>query len=287
MQSSQIRSRWIVANGIRTHYSEAGDAEKTLVALHGGGAGSSGASGMGLVMPLLGEHFRVVAPDSIGGFGLTDPKASTPYGLISRTYHTSDVVDALGLQRFSLIGNSQGAWSACYYAMLHPDRVEKIVIVSSLTIAGSLGIKQAPNAAMEALIGYDGTRQGMKRLLEAIIVDKKRITDQLVDERQAAATRPGALEAFREMGRAIEYVRTDPILSLQTRWETLLPVLTANIPTLILWGTADTFATKETAQAVAAKLPNALFEWVEGAGHQVQTDEPERCAELVRTFLNG
>jgi len=53
MNDTAIRSRWVLANGVRTHYAEAGDQGRTLVALHGGGAGSSGASGMGPVLPLL------------------------------------------------------------------------------------------------------------------------------------------------------------------------------------------------------------------------------------------
>lgn len=286
MIENKVRSRWVVANGVRTHYSEAGDGERKVLALHGGGAGSSGASGMGPVLPLLGSDFHVLAPDSIGGFGLTDVNAPTPYGLISRAKHTADFIDALAIDRCSIIGNSQGAWAGAYYAMLHPDRVEKLVIVSSLTIAGSMGIKQAPNAAMKALIGYDGTREGMKALLEALIIDRSRITDKLVDDRQAAATRPGALEAFRRMAARIDYVRHDPVLSLQTQWQRALPTLTQKIPTLILWGTKDTFAVPETGQALAEMLPAARIEWVEGAGHQVQTDAPDTSAKIIRDFLH-
>ncbi|ODU83576.1 MAG: hypothetical protein ABT00_10350 [Bordetella sp. SCN 68-11] len=270
MNDTAIRSRWVLANGVRTHYAEAGDQGRTLVALHGGGAGSSGASGMGPVLPLLGRDFRVVAPDSIGGFGLTDTQAPTPYGLISRAAHTADFVDALCLDKFSVLGNSQGAWSGVYYAMLHPDRVEKLVIVSSLTIAGSLGLKQAPNEAMHALMGYDGSRAGMKRLLEALIIDKARITDALIDERQRAATRPGAFEAFQRMAQGIDFVRNDPVLKLQTQWQEALPALTRRIPTLILWGEEDTFAVPATGRALAEMLPDARIEWVPGAGHQVQ-----------------
>ncbi|MDX3906299.1 MAG: alpha/beta fold hydrolase [Pigmentiphaga sp.] len=286
MKETEIRSRWVLANGVRTHYAETGNDGKTLVALHGGGAGSSGASGMGLVMPLLGRDFRVVAPDSIGGFGLTDPSAPTPYGLISRAAHTADFVDAIGLEKFSVLGNSQGAWAGVYYAMLHPDRVEKLIIVSSLTIATSMGIKQEPNEAMRALMGYDGTREGMKRLLEALIIDKSRITDQLIDERQRAATRLGAFEAFQRMAQGIEFVRNDPVLKLQTQWREALPALTRRIPTLILWGKNDTFAVPASGQALADMLPDARIEWIEGAGHQVQTDAPDRCADIIRSFLN-
>ncbi|ROZ76666.1 alpha/beta fold hydrolase [Ramlibacter sp. WS9] len=286
MTENKVRSRWVLANGVRTHYSEAGDGERRVLALHGGGAGSSGASGMGPVLPLLGSDFHVLAPDSIGGFGLTDVSAPTPYGLISRAKHMADFIDALAIDRCSIIGNSQGAWAGVYYAMLHPDRVEKLVIVSSLTIAGSMGIKQAPNAAMKALMGYDGTREAMKALLEALIIDRSRITDKLVDDRQAAATRPGALEAFRRMAAGIDYVRNDPVLSLQTQWQRALPILTQKIPTLILWGKKDTFAVPETGLALAEMLPAARIEWVEGAGHQVQTDAPDASVKIIRDFLH-
>lgn len=281
-----IYSRWVRANGVRTHYSECGDGSP-LIALHGGGAGSSGKSGLGLVMPMLGEFARVLAPDSIGGFGQTDPEASVRYGLISRAEHTGDFIDALCLDKVSIVGNSQGAWSGVYYAMLHPDRVEKLILVSSLTIAGSMGVKQAPNAAMKALIGYDGTRAGMKGLLEALIIDKSRITDALIDDRQRTVELPGAWDSFRRMAAAIDYVKSDPVLARQTDWREALPVLTKQIPTLIIWGEEDPFALPESGRALAELLPDARIEWVAGAGHQVQTDKPERTAEIIRDFLHG
>src|ERR1700691_3673653 len=184
MANSVIRSRWVKANGVKTHYSETGDGGKVIVALHGGGAGSSGASGMGALMERLGDEFRVVAPDSVGGFGLTDPYAPTPKGLITRVEHLADVIDALCIDKAVILGNSQGAWAAAQYGILYPERVEKMILVSSLTIAGSLGIQQRPTEAMKALNDYDGTRDAMKRILEALIIDRSRITDRLIDERQ-------------------------------------------------------------------------------------------------------
>ena len=76
-----------------------------------------------------------------------------------------------------------------------------MILVSSLTIAGSLGIKQRPTDAMKALNDYDGTREGMKRLLQGADHRPEPITDKLIDERQAAATRPGALESFVAFGK--------------------------------------------------------------------------------------
>jgi len=274
-----------MANGVRTHYSESGGDGRVIVALHGGGAGSSGVAGMGPLLERLGTDFRVVAPDSVGGFGLTDPYAPVPYGLMSRVTHTADFIDALCLPKVTLIGNSQGAWAAAQYAILHPDRVEKIVLISSLTIANSLQIKQRPTEALKALNDYDGTREGMKRILQALIIDPKRITDKLIDERQAAATRPGALEAFRAFGRNSAILRENPVYALQNDMNTSLPTLTKAIPTIFIWGDSDTFALPETGREIEKRLPDAKFFWVPGAGHQVQTDKPDEATKIIRAFL--
>jgi len=285
MADRTLRSRWVMANGVKTHYTESGDNGPVLVALHGGGAGSSGVAGMGLVMQELADEFRCIAPDSIGGFGLTDPYAPAPYGLNSRARHTSDFIDALCLDKFTILGNSQGAYTACQYAINNPARVEKLIIVSSLTIAGPFGIKQAPNEALKALEGYDGTREGMKRLLGALIIDKSRITDKLIDERQAAATRPGALEAFKAFGASIRRMRDDPLYAAQVNIQHALPQLIKHIPTLVIWGEDDPFAIPATGRALQEKLPDAKWVWVPGAGHQVQTDKPAESAKIIREFM--
>ncbi len=285
--TGRLRSRFVLANGVRTHYSEVGDDGPAIVALHGGGAGSSGASGIGLLMEKLADDFRVIAPDSIGGFGLTDPYAPAPRGLFSRVEHTADVIDALCLPKVTMFGNSQGAWAAAQYALLNPDRVEKIILVSSLTIATSLGIRQRSTEAGKALSEYDGSREGMRRILDALIIDRARITDRLIDERQAAATRPGALEAFRSFGRAIAATRTNPLFALQNDMTKSMPTLTQTIPTIFIWGDSDTFALPETGREIEKRLPDCKFHWIAGAGHQAQTDKPDECARIVRDFLRS
>ena len=99
-----------MARGVKTHYTESGGDGPLLIAMHGGGAGSSGAAGIGAFMLLLADTFRVTGLDSVGGFGQTNPAGSVKYSLQSRVDHLAAFADALCLDRFSLIGNSQGAW---------------------------------------------------------------------------------------------------------------------------------------------------------------------------------
>jgi len=282
---SEIRSRYVMANGVKTHYWESGGDGPVIVGLHGGGAGSSGLAGMGPLLERLGSDYRVIAPDSIGGFGKTDPYAPVPLGLMSRVHHTADFIDALCLDKVSLVGNSQGAWTAVQYALLNPERVEKLVLISSLTIANSLGIKQRQTDAGRALAEYDGTREGMKRILQALIIDPKRITDKLIEERQAAATRPGALESFRAFGKNTAKLRANQVYALQNDMTKSLPTLTTAIPTIFIWGESDTFALPETGREIEKHVPDAKFHWVAGAGHQVQTDCPDETAKIIRAFL--
>jgi pimeloyl-ACP methyl ester carboxylesterase len=287
MATSNLRSRWVKANGAKTHYIEVGNDGSVIVALHGGGHGSSGRSGMGPVMERLADEFRVLAPDSIGGYGETDVTAPTPHGLLNRVDHTRDFVDALCLDKFTIMGNSQGAWAAAHYALLNPERINKLILISSLTIAEGMGLSQPPTDAMRALQGYDGTREAMRKLLTALIIDPSKITDELIDRRQASATRPGAMEAMGAFLKATGALRRDPILSMQLDMRQTLPKLTSKIPTIFIWGDSDTFALPETGRALEKLLPEVKFHWVPGTGHQVQTDKPDVVAKIIRDFVRA
>jgi len=285
MAETKVRSRWVVANGVKTHFSEAGGEGKAIVMLHGGGHGSSGLSGMGGLMAELAGDYVMYAPDSVGGYGLTDPNAPTPRGLLHRVDHTRDFVDALCLDKFTIMGNSQGAWAAAQYAILNPDRVEKVILVSSLTIGQAIGLDQRPTDAMKALQSYDGTREAMKRMLEGLIVDKSRITDELIDRRQAAATRPGGMEAMDRFLKASGAIRKNPLFARQMDMKETLPLLAKTIPTIFIWGEQDPFALPETGKRIEKAIPDIKFHWVAQAGHQVQTDKPKEVATIIRNFV--
>jgi len=106
---SEVRSRFVLANGVRTHYSEAG-----VTARHRRDAWRRrwlvGSRGWAAARKTRGD-FRLIAPDSVGGFGLTDPFAPVPYGLMSRV--PIPPIDRCAVfAQSTLIGNSQGAGAA-------------------------------------------------------------------------------------------------------------------------------------------------------------------------------
>jgi pimeloyl-ACP methyl ester carboxylesterase len=274
------RSRFVMVNGIKTHYTESGDNGPVIVGMHGGGAGSSGEAGLGKLLDILGDRYRVIGLDSIGGYGETDP-VPLRYGLQSRVDHAAAFVDALCLDKFTMMGNSQGAWCVAQYAIQHPDRVENVVLLSSGSIGGAMGANRSPSEGMKLMQAYDGTRPAMLNLMRGLTARAEVVTDALVDLRQTAATRPGAQEAFAASDKAIRAVRDNPVLAAHYDMRVTLPALAKQIPTTFIWGDADIFAPPELGRELEKMLPDIRFHWIHNAGHQVQTDQPEQVAEIV------
>jgi pimeloyl-ACP methyl ester carboxylesterase len=281
------RSRFVLAGGVKTHYTESGGDGPVLLALHGGGAGSSGAAGMGALMTLLSDEFRVIGLDSVGGFGLTDPAGPATYGLQSRVDHLAAFMDALCLDRVTLIGNSHGAWCAAKYAVMRPDRVERLILLATASLVDAMGLPVAPPPGRRLLEGYDGTREAMRRLLEGLVYDKSKVTEELIDLRQASAQRPGAPAALKAMNAANRRLQTEPLYRPMFDLSTALPALTKIIPAIMIWGENDEFALPELGRRLEPLLPDVAFHWVERAGHQVQTDRPDVVARIVRDFVSS
>jgi len=284
--AATMRSRFVIVNGIKTHYTESGDDGPVILGLHGGGHGSSGAAGLGKLFELLGDRYRVIGLDSIGGYGETDPTVPLKYGLQSRVDHCAAFADALCLDRFTIMGNSQGAWCAARYAIEHPDRVENIVLLSSGSIASAMGIPSSPSKGQELMRGYDGSRDAMRRLLEGLVCNPTKITEALLDRRQTAATRPGAMETFAASEKRVRWVRTDPVMAGNYDMRQSLPTVSKQIPTIFIWGESDIFAVPEIGRQLEALLPDIKFHWVAEAGHQVQTDHPEIVAGVISQLLS-
>lgn len=285
--ASKLLRRYVRTGGYRTHYFEAGDGPATIIGLHGGGAGSSGSSSIAPLLPYLADDCRLLAPDGVGGFGHTDCDAPAGYGLHSRVDQLELFADVLCLDRFTLIGNSQGAWVAARYAHLHPERVERLVFIGTATIGKAMGIPMQVTPGLRALQQYDDTPEGMERLLAALIHDRTRITDQLVRERHESSIRHGAKEALAGFFKANHAFESDPLQALRFGMLSTLPLLTQLIPTIFIWGDEDTFAPPSLGQQLEKMLPAATFHFVPGAGHQVQTDRPDVVAELTRTLISA
>ncbi|MGY6259131.1 alpha/beta fold hydrolase [Paraburkholderia caledonica] len=279
---------WVLANGVKTHYSWAGTEGPAVILCHGGGPGSSGEAGWRFMLPALAEAgFRVFAPDQVS-MGLTDarPHAWPVLGHQSLVDHVRSFIDALCLDEVCMVGNSQGAYVAAKYAIDHPERVRKCFLIGSATIAMSMGLPRPDggrNAAYQALMSYDYSEEGMRKFLVAIINDPSAVSDTLIKLRHDAANRPGIRESFQAFQDYQERMRNEPKLWDRFSLADSLPKL--KVPAKFIWGNDDSFAPVQMGHELEKLLPNIPFEYIAAAGHQCQTDQPDLINEMVIDFL--
>ena len=285
MSEPLLRSRYVMAGGVRTHYVEAGNNGHPVVLCHGGAPGLSGEAGFEKIMPALGTNFQVYAPDGVGGFGDTDTKAPASEGAQSRVEHLKAFTGALCLDRLCLAGNSQGAWVAAKYALEHPHRVRKLFLIASGTIATAMGLDHSQTEGLSALRAYDGTSAAMRRVLETLVWDKSQITDDLVNRWHSCATRPGANEARRSFREGMQRLTQDPNLRVKFDMTHVLPRL--EVPTMFVWGEEDRFAPVELGRQLERLLPNISFRYIPRAGHMAHNDQPALVSQLMIEFFSG
>ncbi|HEY3924497.1 MAG TPA: alpha/beta hydrolase, partial [Acidothermaceae bacterium] len=182
----------IDAGGVETSYLEAGSGE-TVLMLHGSGPGVSALANWQHNIPTLAQRFRVLAPDIVG-FGTTERPEDIVYSLRTWTDHVWAFMDARGMEKARVIGNSLGGRIALQMATDQPDRIAKMVLM------GTPGVGMTPTEGLAALRGYEPSHDAMRELLRNYFaVDPAMITDELVQIRYEASIADGAYEAYRAM----------------------------------------------------------------------------------------
>lgn len=281
--AESIMSLDVRVNGIKTRFAVAGEGDP-VVLVHGGEPGAGGQYGWRHNIPALAQHFRVYAVDRIG-FGASDKPPMT-YSDEVLADHLTGFVDALCLEKVSLIGNSMGAYGVARYAVDHPDRMRKMVLVGTASVAVAMGLSYAPTSASQALrrANDEPNPETVKAMFEGLVHDTREVTDAFIEERIKWITLPGAQEAMRSMHRYRADAGKDPDIRERYSLKGRLEALT--IPTIMVWGKEDRFAPIELGCRLRDLLPNVVaFHVLENAGHQLQHDQPERFNRIVIDFL--
>ena len=281
-----MASRWVrLASGPRAHYMTAGDHGPAVVLLHGGLPGSSGTAGWRFMAPSLGANgFRVYCPD-MPAFGLSDTREEYwPAGIDSFVDFIHEFTTALCVDEFHLAGNSMGCMNTVNYLLAHPERVKSFAL-----IAGPVGDIVPPDSRVESdfkLTAYDGTRDGMRALMEAIIYRNEAISDDLVEMRyRQAAARTEAHQRF--WPTLLQYSQiipwTDPNLAARMSTKGRLDHVT--IPGIYLYGMNDVLSPVGNGYSQEDVLPNIQFFYPDECGHQGQTDQPELFNQVFLEFF--
>ncbi|HEV3495066.1 MAG TPA: alpha/beta fold hydrolase [Actinomycetes bacterium] len=276
-----MQERTIQVDGVPTRYLSAGTGPP-LILLHGAG---DNARDWSYVLPLLDRSHLVLAPD-LPGYS----PGSTPAGDYSpaRLAHfVARFMDAVGLDRAAVAGNSLGGLVALQLALSHPERVVALCLVDSAGLGRMVNpalIAQRLPGVGELAVAVGRRRPGaaVRALARAVLLFGRpwRAPPTWLAEQYRAARQPGFLEATLASLRAI--------LGPFGQRRVLVGQLgKLAMPTLIIWGAADWVIPIAHGRRAARRLPAGRLVQLSRCGHAPQVECPPRVAEALSRFLQA
>ncbi|MDH1477156.1 alpha/beta fold hydrolase [Comamonas thiooxydans] len=261
----------IAAAGIRTNYHDLGSGHPVLL-IHGSGPGVSAWANWRLVMPALAERARVIALD-MAGFGYSERPDGFAYGMDAWVEQAVGLLNALGIARADLVGNSFGGGLALALAIRHPERVRRLVLM------GSVGVPFELTPGLDAVWGYEPSIDAMRQLLDIFACDRSIVNDELARLRYEASIRPGFHESFSAMFPAPRQRWVD---ALASREEDI-----RRIPheTLIVHGREDRVIPLANSITLSDWIARSQLHVYGHCGHWTQIEHSARFARLVADFL--
>jgi pimeloyl-ACP methyl ester carboxylesterase len=267
-----VASRFVDVEGMRTHYLEAGSGFP-VVLLHSGEFGGCAELSWEFNLPALAEHFQVIAPDWLG-FGESAKIFSFDDMVSLRIRHIGAVLKLLRIERAHFIGNSMGGGVLARVAAMD----EPCWPIARMILASSGGFAPV-NETRQLLNSYDGTREHMKRIIEAtILVSPVRNDEAYLDKRHRLSLIPGAWECTA----AARFRR--PGLKAREREETNYRNIKR--PTLIVAGGSDPLREPGYGHRLQAEIAGSELLVFEGAAHFPHIDFPDRFNRAAIAFLS-
>jgi 4,5:9,10-diseco-3-hydroxy-5,9,17-trioxoandrosta-1(10),2-diene-4-oate hydrolase len=267
---------------MRLHYEEAGSGP-AIVLLHGGGPGASGLSNFAKNLPVFAGHFRTIVVDQ-PGYGKSDkPPVEGNYFRFSANA-LKDLLDELGLGQVHLVGNSLGGGTAVRFALSYPQRAGRLVLMGP----GGLSLNvfaPDPTEGVKRLAEFGAppgpSREKLAAFLRTLVFDQRLITDELIDERFAAASDPESLKAMASMGASFFNPDSyeDGLLWREAH--------RLRQRVLLIWGREDRVNPVDGALVALKMIRRAQLHVFGGCGHWAQLEKFGEFNRLAIEFLEA
>jgi pimeloyl-ACP methyl ester carboxylesterase len=232
----------------------------------------------------LSRHYRVHALD-LPGFGGSSKPATAPYGAPYAARAVLGAMDAMGMARAHIVGNSMGGRVAIEVGLTRPDRVGGLALLCPAVAFVRrdwhwLVKLSRPELGM---LPHSLGRSRIERQFWALFADRDlvdpSVADIVVDEFERIYRSAGARLAFLASARAIYLERAYGRGGFYERLSGLEP------PALFVWSSHDRLIPERFRAHVERALPGAEQVVLQGAGHVPQVERPERTNGLLARFF--
>jgi len=264
---------------------------ETVLLLHG--KNFSGAYWAGTIDALTARGYRVVVPDQIG-FGKSSKPPHFQFSFAALATHTRDLLDHLGVDAVTVVGHSMGGMLATRFALLHPDRTSRLVLVNPIGLED--WSEKIPYTPVDEWYAQELQKspEGVKAYMRESYFD--------------GTWKPGydALAELQvEWTKSADYDRIAWVSALTYDMIATQPVVhelgRLSVPTLLIIGTRDRTALgkslvsdevratmglyDELGERARDAIPDARLEELEGIGHIPQVEATDRYLEILTGFL--
>ncbi|MFM8517781.1 MAG: alpha/beta fold hydrolase [Nevskiaceae bacterium] len=218
---------------------------------------------------------RLVLP----AHGLTGPEPSRHYSLQRIQSLFEQFVDARGLERFVVVGTSIGGTVAMRYAADHPERIERLVMISPGSLEARVRGRTTPaNVPKVAdLLAWVTPRAFTAFMLRNDYGDPTRVTDAVIDEWYLMWMREGNRQAMIDLLR--QYVSGGVEAKIRS----------IRVPVLLMWGEKNKrvpLALAYETRALLENSPQVQLEVLPGVGHMLVQEAPQQSAAVIRRYLD-
>ena len=262
-----VQDKYATVFGAKIHYLEAGSGPAVIL-LHGlGGDATNWAPTIGP----LSQKYRVIVPDQIG-FGKSD-KPLINYRVGTLVDFLDGFYKELKLDRASLVGNSLGGWTVAAFAIAHPEKVDRLVLVDAagFAVTGDLDPK--------VLNGLNpSTRDAVKQMLPLVFHNTQMFaSDAAVD--LFFARRVGAGDGYTIQRFIDSIIRGEDVLDKKLG--------AVKAPTLVLWGREDGLTPLAMGERFKKEISGSQLFIIEKCGHVPQLEKSAEFNTALMKFLSG
>ena len=281
LQSETATSKFVsVREGdaeLRLHYNDAGHGDETVVMLHGSGPGASGWANFNRnVDAFVDAGYRVILMDC-PGWGKSDSVVCSGSRSELNARALKGLLDAIGILRVHIIGNSMGGHSAVAFALANPERVGKLVLMGGGT-GGPSQFVPMPTEGIKLLqaLYREPTLDNLKRMLNVFVFDTSALTEELMQTRLAnMLARRDHLENF------VKSLAANPKQFPDVGHR--LSEIAA--PALVIWGRDDRFVPMDVGLRLVWGMQDADLHVFGRCGHWAQWEHAAKFNQMVLEFL--
>ena len=269
-------SKFMNVAGMSIHYRDEGPKsdQEPIVLIHGTSASLHTWDGWTKVLKTQRRVIRFDLP----AFGLTGPDPQNNYTIEHYAEVVIAVLDKLNINKSILAGNSLGGYIAWATALLHPDRVTKLILVDSSGYSYDpesvpLAFKLSQNPITSYLLKDVLPKSLVERSVKNVYGNPKLVSDELVSRYYELSLREGNRSA------------------LKARFEQTIPgvladkIKTINMPTLLIWGRKDKLIPLKFGEKFKQEIVNSKLIIFDELGHVPHEENPQKTVRAVLNFL--